>query len=146
MLEHPRLTPITRALNETKVVPFGDTVHSHRTQDIAESVASGEIREELVRVLLQVADVGICGLSVREDQITPELAEFLRRFKNLLSEEPEGDAGAQIRLSEEQTEMVVRNQTLYIHHLRREQWHACLAVAGALCRAVPASWACDGRR
>ncbi len=109
LLEHPRLTPITRALNETKVVPFGDTVHSHRTQDIAESVASGEIREELVRVLLQVADVGICGLSVRADQIMPELAEFLRRFKDLLSEEPEGDAGAQIRLSEEQTEMVVRN-------------------------------------
>lgn len=78
VVEHPDLTPIARALTEDMdVIPLGDHYKQARLQGVIESLTDGDTNFADLVALLQVADIGVTGLAVREDEVPEDLKRLV---------------------------------------------------------------------
>ncbi len=75
---HGGLTPMHDALvSGIDVVRFGDHHRTHRLSSIIDALVDGSVTLAEINLLLQVADIGISAVKVREDQLPEPVRQFL---------------------------------------------------------------------
>lgn len=81
-LKHDVLAPIGKALLEgVEIVPLGEEERRNRIGAIVDDLAEGRSTPEMISTVLRMADVGIRGVSLREDALPPSLLERMLRFR-----------------------------------------------------------------
>lgn len=87
ILNHEVLAPIAWAITTgIDVVPLGEEPREKRLSYITEALAAGRLSRTQITTLLQIADVGICDVEVKEQTIPPAVREFAKRFNKLVAE------------------------------------------------------------
>ncbi len=113
-LDHPTLAPVGRGLlGGIDMAPLSSAHRQYRIQSIVESLFEGTSTPESIETILQIADVGIEAIGLREDQMPPDQVELLRKLRELF----EGEAGVDANsgaLSPEKSDAIIRS--LEFHH------------------------------
>ena len=81
-LSHEPLAAIGRALVAgCEFVPLGDRQREARIEAIVDDLSKGKSTTELIKTVLRIADVGIVGVTLREEAMPPEVVDKLNRLK-----------------------------------------------------------------
>ncbi|PQZ92282.1 hypothetical protein CQ018_12315 [Arthrobacter sp. MYb227] len=111
LLEHTELTKIGQSLIEgIELAPFGDTNRERRLASITESLLQQEMSFDDLTTLLQVADIGVHSVAVKEDHAPPEALRLMKLFAQLVdseSQEP-GVEKPQLRIKPLESDAVMR--------------------------------------
>ncbi len=97
LMEHPVLAPIGRALLEDlDVIRVGDHDRERRLRGLIDALASGDVDFEGIATMLRIADIGIDSVTLREEEMPPELQTIrdeifalARRRADELTSDPE---------------------------------------------------------
>lgn len=74
LLDHPVIAPIGRALlNDLDVIRVGDANRERRLKGLIEALARQEIDFDGVATMLRIADIGIDAVTLREEEMPPQL-------------------------------------------------------------------------
>lgn len=124
------LAPIARSLTQDiGIIPFGEKYRDHRLNVITTSLVQQQQRAGEpasfdfgdIETLLQMADVGILSVDLREDAVPPETLEFLAQLRKLLyPEESGGEASAPGELPQEAVDEVIHGLE-FTHRGPRDQ-------------------------
>lgn len=122
LLEHAELTKISRSILEgIELAPFGDTNRERRLASITESLLQQEMSFEDLTTLLQVADIGVRSVAVKEDQAPPEAMRLIKLFAELVDSEAEKSEASEgaMRIRPVESDAVMR--TLEFVHKGEKQ-------------------------
>ena len=112
---HDGLVPVHGAITSSiDVVRFGDHYQSHRLSAIIDAIIDGSVTPAAISVLLQVADIGIDAVKIREDQMPEQVRHAISRLTAVAEEE----AGTGLHLL---TEPEVRRSLEFYHHGQESQ-------------------------
>lgn len=111
LLRHMEFAPIGTALVEgIDVAPLEEHHREHRLGSITEALTQGELTFDDLVTLLQIADIGVAEVSVREESIPPEILEKLRAVARVFRDEPDSGASESgSPLSDDASEAVIRS-------------------------------------
>lgn len=94
LLHNRQLERVWKELREGIVVAeFGDMVRHSRLRSIVKEVADGSFDLEDLRIMLKVADIGIAGAEVRDEEADPKLAKLLKAVISAGFDAGKGDVG-----------------------------------------------------
>ena len=116
-LGHELLKPVAQAISDgVTFAPFGDAARQHRVHEIIDQIAS--MSPGTLQTVLQIADIGIEEVTVREDVVPPEVLSRVQRALALLSgsdPEPPDDGRAPAEELSQTTKTAVA-RSLEFHH------------------------------
>ncbi|MCL2465861.1 MAG: ATP-binding protein [Micrococcales bacterium] len=69
------------------IVRFGDHHRSHRLSAVIDALVDGSVTPEQINVLLQVADIGITTVQLREDQMPEQVRQAISRLEHAAKKE-----------------------------------------------------------
>lgn len=93
-LDHPVLAPIGLALIEgIEIAPHGDSFSQRRLQAITDALADSTVTRDDVLTLLQIADIGVRGVAVREEPMPADYLRLLAAIKEVRNETDLAEAG-----------------------------------------------------
>ena len=116
LLRHPQLAAIGRGLAEHfDIAPLGDIHRERRLRGITESLADGVLDFNDIVTLLQIADIGVERVAMREETPPREAMEVVRKIRHLLETglrphtDGEESAATDQEISPDISDAVIRN-------------------------------------
>ncbi|MCL2850410.1 MAG: ATP-binding protein [Micrococcales bacterium] len=87
-LGHDGVVPVHDAIGSgIDIVRFGDHHRSHRLSAVIDALVDGSVTPEQINVLLQVADIGITTVQIREDQMPEHVRQAISRLERAAKKE-----------------------------------------------------------
>ena len=106
--KHATLAPIARSLRSMRFIHHSDEERSSRLRWVMSRLAEDpEQWTDIANAIAQAADLGIVGLELEEQDVPPEVLEFLRRLP--WSEDEDAEVPAEV-LKELQRHLVLQHR------------------------------------
>lgn len=112
LLGHPQLSGIGAGLvRHIDVTRLGDVYRERRLRTITESLADGTLDFDDIVTLLQIADIGVETVALREESLPREALEIVQKIRRLLenNDSSGSEAAPAIDISLEGSDAVIRN-------------------------------------